>query len=271
MLRRFDTRTFAATTPSDETGPSPQSERCFNPGVHAFREKSIRDGLRRSSVHALRFNQRRPGPPGSGCADVLRVRRRCYVCFLWNGRLLPQTVDGVCLMSEGHLPSALIGELLEVLQDAESFIGRVPEQPNASRVIDEIMRVRARLLQASPSEGVYTANLLRAILEHAVDAIIVADERGVIQLFNPAAERMFGYAADEVCGRSVNLLMPPEFAAEHDRQMTRYLETRQPHVIGIGRDVTGLRKDGATFDVHLALSEVRVGTQSLFAAFLRAL
>lgn len=96
---------------------------------------------------------------------------------------------------------------------------------------------------------------LCAVLDTAADAIIVIDSRGVVQSFNPAAERMFGYAAAEIIGRNVRQLMPEPYRRHHDAYIRRYLRTRAPHIIGIGREVQGRRKDGGVFPMELAVSE----------------
>lgn len=100
------------------------------------------------------------------------------------------------------------------------------------------------------------ARILAAIVESAVDGIIMIDQRGLIEFFNPAAERLFGYTVAEVTGRNVSVLMPSPYAEEHDGYLRRYLTTRDPHIIGIGREVTARRKDGTTFPVHLSVGEV---------------
>lgn len=96
----------------------------------------------------------------------------------------------------------------------------------------------------------------QAILETTVDGIITIDEGGTIETFNAAAERIFAYQAEEVVGRNVHVLMPSPYAEEHDGYMHRYLDTGRRHIIGIGREVEGLRKDGTTFPLELAVSEV---------------
>lgn len=97
---------------------------------------------------------------------------------------------------------------------------------------------------------------LRSIVDTAADAIITIDELGTIGTFNRAAERMFGYTASEVAGRNVRHLMPPPYRDEHDGYIARYMKTGEARVIGIGREVFGLRKDGTTFPLDLAVSEI---------------
>ena len=111
----------------------------------------------------------------------------------------------------------------------------------------------------------------RAIVESAVDGIIVIDRRGEIEFFNPAAERMFGYAADEVIGRNVSILMPEPHASAHDGYIARYLGSGVPHIIGIGRDVGARRKDGALFPVHLSVGAVAVEGEAKFTGIVRDL
>jgi PAS domain S-box-containing protein len=111
----------------------------------------------------------------------------------------------------------------------------------------------------------------QAIVDMAVDAIITIDERGIIDSVNRAAERLFGYRSQELLGRNVSVLMPPPYRQEHDGYIARYLETSQPHIIGIGREVVAQRKDGSLFPVELAVSEVPVAGRRLFTGSLRDL
>lgn len=110
---------------------------------------------------------------------------------------------------------------------------------------------------------------LRSILETVPDGMIVIDERGIIRSFSAAAERIFGYAAGEVCGRNVGLLMPSPHREQHDDYIARYLRTGERRIIGIGRVVAGQRKDGSTFPMELAVGEVKQGDRSLFTGFVR--
>lgn len=110
---------------------------------------------------------------------------------------------------------------------------------------------------------------ISAIVNTAVEAIITIDERGLIESVNPAAERMFGYAASEIIGQNVHILMPSPYREEHDGYIANYRRTGQAKIIGIGREVTGRRKDGATFPMDLAVSEVRLASRRIFTGFVR--
>ncbi len=100
---------------------------------------------------------------------------------------------------------------------------------------------------------------VRSIVESAVDGIIVIDDRGSIQAFNPSAERLFGHSVDEVLGRNVSMLMPSPDRERHDGYLHHYLMTGEQKIIGIGREVTALKKDGRTFPVHLSVGEMKSG------------
>jgi PAS domain S-box-containing protein len=111
----------------------------------------------------------------------------------------------------------------------------------------------------------------RAVIESAVDGIVVIDARGRIEAFNLGATQLFGYEPTEVLGANVNLLMPSPFHEEHDGYLARYLREGQPRVIGIGREVTARRKDGSTFPVHLSVGEMTVGGERKFTGILHDL
>jgi two-component system, LuxR family, sensor kinase FixL len=113
--------------------------------------------------------------------------------------------------------------------------------------------------------------LLRSILETVPDAMVVIDRHGVIQSFSSAAERLFGYSPADVCGHNVNMLMPSPYREQHDGYLTRYLTTGERRIIGIGRVVVGLRKDGSTFPMELSVGEVNRAGRRLFTGFVRDL
>ena len=114
-----------------------------------------------------------------------------------------------------------------------------------------------------------TEKRLAAILDTTVDGVITIDEAGCIQSFNVAAQRIFGYTESEVVGKNVHILMPPPYRDEHDDYIENYLRTRIPRIIGIGREVTGRRKDGSNFPMDLAVSEVTLGGQTTFTGIIR--
>ncbi|MEX2602154.1 MAG: PAS domain S-box protein [Balneolaceae bacterium] len=109
----------------------------------------------------------------------------------------------------------------------------------------------------------------RGILETTVDAIISISNRGEIRTFNKAAERLFQYKVSEVVGKNVKILMPEPYKREHDDYINNYLETGHRKIIGIGREVTGRRKDGSTFPMYLAVSEVKLRDQRIFTGIVR--
>jgi two-component system, LuxR family, sensor kinase FixL len=96
---------------------------------------------------------------------------------------------------------------------------------------------------------------LQSILDTVPDAMIVIDEQGIMQSFSSAAERLFGYSADDVIGTNVKVLMPSLYRENHDAYLNRYLQTGERRIIGIGRVVVGERKDGSTFPMELAVGE----------------
>jgi two-component system sensor kinase FixL len=110
-----------------------------------------------------------------------------------------------------------------------------------------------------------------AILQTAVDGIITIDEHGRIMSFNPAAERLFGYRADDVLGQNVRMLMPTPYREGHDGYLARYLQTGERKIIGIGRDVRAQRRDGTTFPIALAVSELHLDGRRLFTGIVHDL
>jgi PAS domain S-box-containing protein len=112
---------------------------------------------------------------------------------------------------------------------------------------------------------------LRSIIDSAVDGIIVIDSKGTIEAFNRGAERLFGYPQSEVVGRNVSLLMPSPDREQHDAYLARYLETGSAQIIGIGRKVTGRRRNGTTFPLHLSVGEMTINGERKFTGMLHDL
>ena len=112
---------------------------------------------------------------------------------------------------------------------------------------------------------------LQSILETIPDAMIVIDGRGTMQFFSSAAKRQFGYSESEAIGQNVSILMPNPDRTRHDGYLARYRDTGERHIIGIGRIVTGQRKDGTTFPMHLSIGETKSGGVPYFTGFVRDL
>jgi two-component system sensor kinase FixL len=131
---------------------------------------------------------------------------------------------------------------------------------------------RNRRAMAAAAEQVLAREAhLESILETVPDAMIVIDERGIIHDFSAAAQRTFGYGAEEVVGQNVNILMPSPYRESHDGYLARYLNTGERRIIGIGRVVVGERKDGTTFPMELAVGEMRSNDRRFFTGFVRDL
>ncbi len=122
---------------------------------------------------------------------------------------------------------------------------------------------------AGPGHSSQAGLEFRSLLDAAVDAIIVIDHRGTVEQFSLAAERIFGYRADEVVGRNVDMLMPAPYHAEHDRYVERFHQTGEARIIGIGREVRARRKDGTVFPCELAVGQVAQAMPPRFIGFIR--
>jgi PAS domain S-box-containing protein len=115
------------------------------------------------------------------------------------------------------------------------------------------------------------ARLLNSIIETAIDGIITIDNRGLIETLNPAALKLFGYTLEEVKGRNIKMLMPEPDKSAHDGYLDRYAHTGEKRIIGVGREVRGLRKDGTTFPFRLAVSEVQYEDRKIYTGFIHDL
>jgi two-component system, LuxR family, sensor kinase FixL len=113
--------------------------------------------------------------------------------------------------------------------------------------------------------------ILQTVYDTSPDAIIVIDEKARVCSFNKMAEKLFDYSSEEVLGQNIKMLMPPYFAHQHDGYMERYMRTGERRIIGIGRIVTGQRKDGSTFPMELAIGEAKTREGRFFTGFIRDL
>ena len=126
-----------------------------------------------------------------------------------------------------------------------------------------------RLPEPADERALRVEREFEALLDAAIDGVVVIDHEARIELLSHAAERMFGYREEELVGRNVSILMPEPFRSEHDAQLQRYLKTRVPHVIGIAREVTAQRRDGTEFAAEIAVGLVKGMEPPRFVAFIR--
>jgi two-component system, LuxR family, sensor kinase FixL len=124
--------------------------------------------------------------------------------------------------------------------------------------------------EVSPGRGIF-AEHMEAILDSMVEGVVVIDPAGLITCFNSSAERIFGYTPEEVAGRNVSCLMPPPWNREHDNYLARYSRTREGRILGIGREVQGLRKDGRVFPMELSVGAFNAGDEPHYVGVIRDL
>ncbi|MHB1186989.1 sensor histidine kinase [Thiobacillus sp.] len=165
-----------------------------------------------------------------------------------------------------HPGSRVMGsgvELYGLRKDGSEFAADVSLSPLEGGYVLATVHDITRRKRAEEALTEQSARLA-AIVETAVDAIITIDERGTIDSFNPAAERLFGYARDEVLGKNISHLMPAPYREAHDGYLEHYLATGEKRIIGLGREVVAQRKDGTTFPIELSVSEMQVGNRRMF-------
>ncbi len=175
-------------------------------------------------------------------------------------------------MGTGGLSSYQI-EKRFVRKDGSIFWGRLTAHPlrnTAGQVTHHIGWVEDVSEHRRSQEALLeTKGRLEAVLNAALDGIVLIDPAGIIQLANPAVQRMFGYTPAQLLGENVKILMPAPWREEHDGYLAHYQATHEARIIGIGRQVEGRRRDGSTFPLDLAVSEVRYGGELFFLGTLR--
>ncbi|MEO5332129.1 MAG: PAS domain S-box protein [Magnetococcus sp. YQC-5] len=147
----------------------------------------------------------------------------------------------------------------------KKFVGIIADISERKRAETELRQHREHLEQLV---AIATAEVT-AIVQTAVNAVITIDKHGIMKSFNPSAEKMFGWTKEDAIGQNVSILMESKFAVLHDGYLERFLTTRQPHIIGLGREVTAMRKDGSTFPAYLAVGHTELADdRHIFVGFL---
>jgi len=158
------------------------------------------------------------------------------------------------------------GEVIDVSVTVSPLYDEAGTLVGAATVARDVTAARRAQAQLAEREA-----HLQSVLDTIPDAMIVIDAQGLIQSFSATAVRQFGYAADEVIGRNISLLMPSPYREQHDAYLARYLATGERRIIGVGRLVVGQRKNGSTFPMELAVGEMRAGPRRFFTGFVRDL
>jgi len=115
------------------------------------------------------------------------------------------------------------------------------------------------------------ASRLQGVIDTAIDGIITIDDKGIVESINKSAAEQFCYSREEIVGKNIKMLMPEPYHSKHDGYLHRYNETKEPHIIGIGREVLGKKKDGKTFPFRLAVSEVILNDRIIYTGIIHDL
>jgi two-component system sensor kinase FixL len=193
------------------------------------------------------------GVPGMSAGALYGSVRATLICALVS------IASSVALAANS--PPAVIGAELAIFGLA-----------TAGATVFARVLTRSRLEAAASTRDLMAREAhLQSILDTVPDAMIVIDETGHIQSFSLAAERLFGWSAEEVRGQNVKMLMPPPYSEQHDSYLQRFRTTGEKRIIGIGRVVVGHRRDGSDFPMELAVGEMRSNDRRYFTGFIRDL
>ncbi len=157
----------------------------------------------------------------------------------------------------------------KINQRTEELLKQSQQQADELAQQEEEMRQNMEEIQATQESLKESQAKTQMIFDNIIDAIITIDSNGIIELWNPAAEKLFGYSSKEAVGQNINLIMYGEDAREHDNYIKRYLKTGQRHVLGKAREVMGMHKSGKKFPVELRLEEGQLGNETKFVGVLR--
>src|SRR3569623_842135 len=188
----------------------------------------------------------------------IEARAECLACHGYENNSL-----------RGVLKLALSTVAAETRIDAMRRVGegeRDAKLPIVRR--DELGEV-AEVFNRMQDQLVASEIRVRAVMDNVLDAIVTIDDKGLIESANQAVRHVFGYTPEELRGQNVNILMPEPYRSEHDAHIARYLHTGESRILGVGRELSGLRKNGTVFPMDLAVSEMWVGDKRFFIGIAR--
>lgn len=199
-----------------------------------------------------------------------------YTCarITWNGR---EYASENYAASDWRITALIVLGGVELGMVEVSYLRDMPAEHEGPFLLEERELIDAfashvgQTVEMRQSEAALreSEQLIRSIVDNIVDGLITINERGMIESFNKPAENIFGYVADEVAGSNVRMLMPEPYHSEHDGYLHNYLSTGKKKIIGIGREVVGRRKDGETFPMDLAVSEMQMEGKRVFIGLVR--
>ena len=165
-----------------------------------------------------------------------------------------------------------LGKIVEGIRNYTAGSRNMSLPTNAQDEIGELARSFQQLVRTLNASRQAEKDLLvrmQAIMDNTVDGLITIDEKGTIESFNTACTRIFGYTSNEVLGKNVKILMPEPYRGEHDTYLNNYKKTGEKKIMGTGREVLGLKKDGSTFPLDLSVSEVYVHGRKIYSGIVR--
>ena len=181
--------------------------------------------------------------------------------------------QAIVLAVRGSAPFYQVEHRVRDLNDEWRWIhshGKVAERSADGRAV-RMTGINSDITERKHAEDELreSAQRIKTIVDTVVDGLITISDQGLVESFNPAAERIFGFAATEVVGQNIKMLMPEPYHSQHDGYLENYCSSGVRRIIGTGREVVGRRKDGSTFPLELAVSEMWLGERRLFTGLVR--
>ncbi len=168
-------------------------------------------------------------------------------------------------LSASMTGASVAAYLMVLLSNTSVFVGLMIDTFTNVRRLEREIRERRN----AEEELIGSQAKHKSVVDSMVDGQITIDEKGIIRDFNPAAERLFKYSADEIIGQNVSILMPEEVGRNHDNYIRKYLESNIARILGKSRDLIGLRSDGTTFHLELSVSELWINDNRMFSGIVR--